>query len=177
MSDQTTSHIDVDEDETQAVYAYYGLASYAAQVFERGVIFLTVISRIYGKERYKSQEEFESAFTVQEKNTLGKLFKILKTRVEIDEELSKRIGEAISKRNWLIHGYFYDRAYEFTVSKGRELMIDELIIMRDEFFALDIEITERFVDPISIKAGITNDSLEKYTERMIAEAYNNLSES
>lgn len=177
MSDQTTSNIDIDEDETKAVYAYYGLASYAAQVFERGVIFLTVVSRIYGKERYKSQEEFEDAFTVQEKNTLGKLFKILKTRVEIDEALTTRMTDAISKRNWLIHGYFYDRAYEFTVSKGRELMIDELIIMRDEFFALDTVITERFVNPISIKAGVTDESLEKYTERMIAETYNNLSES
>jgi hypothetical protein len=177
MSDQTVSNIDIDEDETKTVYAHFGLASYAAQVFERGMIFLTVVSRVYGKERYKSQEEFESAFTVQEKNTLGKLFKILKTRVEIDEALTKRISDAINKRNWLIHGYFYDRAPEFTFTKGRKLMVKELEVMRDEFFALDTVITERFVNPLSIKAGVTDESLEKYTERMITETYNNLSES
>ena len=40
--------------------------------------------------------------------------------------MESTLMEALKKRNWLVHDYFWDRAGHFLTAEGRELMINEL---------------------------------------------------
>jgi hypothetical protein len=89
-------------DDPKEVYAFYGLAAYAAQVLERGLVNLLVGLSIAG-ERGITVEVIDGLFERFNSHTLGHLFKALKSRISVPVGLEGQLSEALMRRNLLVH--------------------------------------------------------------------------
>ena len=47
--------------------------------------------------------------------------------MDVPENLSWDLKNALNKRNWLAHDYFWERAVQFMTTEGRADMIEELL--------------------------------------------------
>lgn len=101
--------------------------------------------------------------------TLGALVRKLRKGVDVSEAQANKLEEALTKRNWLAHRYFWDRAGHFMSPRGREKMIRELRECRDLF--------QQTYDEFSALTqswlrhhGLTDDVLAEQERRIIAEA-------
>jgi len=116
----------MDEESAQIreVYARYGLAMYHAQVLETAA--WTALSLIVSDPSVVTRWRFEE---IQERATgltLGQAVERLNQAKEVPVPLRQMLTEAVEKRNWLAHSYFWDRCVEFMDVRGRDLMIEEL---------------------------------------------------
>jgi len=81
------------------------------------------------------------------------------------------LAKALKSRNWLAHGYFADRAIEFTDSEGRQDMIEELDELRDSYRSCAEELDAVSI-PAARKLGFTDEMLEKVQAEMNSEYAN-----
>lgn len=108
------------------VYAFYGLASYYAQVAEREVMMLGLLCRMRddpGRMRNTFEEEYELVAM----RTFGQNVQALLGREFQDADLPAHLQRATRVRNKLTHHFFWDRAEDFFGESGRQQMIGELI--------------------------------------------------
>jgi hypothetical protein len=103
----------------------------------------------------KIDEIFENHQTL----TCGRLIKAVENIITLNQETNDLISDALKKRNYLIHSFFYDKAYDFLNDAGRVGMIDELDNMRDIFAKAEACI-HGYLEPLLIKYGITQEVLE-----------------
>ncbi|MFC1977590.1 hypothetical protein ACFLWS_04930 [Chloroflexota bacterium] len=75
------------------------------------------------------------------KKTLGKLILEMRKTTSMSPNLESTLMEALKKRNWLVHHYFWDRARHFLTVQGRELMINELQDTANFLDQVDQELT------------------------------------
>ena len=151
--------IDPKEEHYKEVYAQFGLAVYYAQVFEQGLVNMITLF-ILAKTPGVTRELFEELFTVHAKKTLGRLINIAKKHVSFPEDNTKIFEEALGKRNYLIHHYFFERIDKFTTSEGREEMLSELEEIRKCLSEAD-DLIDPITDQICKKLGFTHEMLEK----------------
>ncbi|MDO8805159.1 MAG: hypothetical protein Q7R35_12065 [Elusimicrobiota bacterium] len=160
--------IDKESHHIREVYAQYGLAMYQAQCFERGIAI--VLASVYGIQpkdgtRSMYQKTLEGHF----ERTLGGLVKELGKAARLPLEFEANIKDALKKRNWLAHNYFWDRADSFFSSDGREKMLLELRETAYLFKKLD-----EYLAAISMawgeKHGVTPQMIEKDMESLILNA-------
>lgn len=149
-------HLDRDE-EVKLTFAHFGRAVYQAQVLEHSIVNAMVIAQMPERGRI-TRQDIDAFMDRQFHHTLGKMLRELARFVEVPATLSQVLAEALTKRNWLAHGYFRDRAVEFTNSAGCRQMIDEL----DE--ALELFVTagnslEELVSLVRLRFGITDDAI------------------
>ena len=102
-------------------------------------------------------------------HTLGKLIKILQKQVAVPAALEETLGEALKLRNFLAHGFFRERAVEFTSFSGREKMLTELEAAQQQFERADLEL-EAVAKPYRLKIGFTDERLAKAYEEFCGEA-------
>ncbi|MCX6546118.1 MAG: hypothetical protein NTV05_17120 [Acidobacteria bacterium] len=93
------------DDLVRDTYAYYGLAMYRAQVLEHVIVNAMVIARMPDRGRI-ARPRIDAFMDRQFESTLGQLLRELKQHVDVPADLSARLREALSKRNWLAHDYF-----------------------------------------------------------------------
>jgi hypothetical protein len=160
--------LDLESDQIKEVYAYFGLAIYQAQCLERQLAIL--LSTEYGpgpKKMTRDQyDELLQSFFVK---TLGSLIKHLRQSVDISDDLESILTEALKKRNWLAHHYFWEKAGQFMTEKGRIQMITELQGIADFFNSIDqqlSEITHKWAD----RHGITEELLQRHLEELVRNA-------
>ena len=122
------------------VYAEFGIAMYNAQCLERE--FAISLARVYysGPNRI-TWAQFLNFLDSNYKKTLGKLIFEMRKTTSIPSDMESRLMEALKKRNWLVHGYFWDRAGHFLTAEGRELMINELQDTANFFTQIGEELT------------------------------------
>lgn len=148
------------------VYARFGLAVYYAQVLEHGLVNALVVLDLIPSRRHlaRSAEEWGAevdAFTDRHFEVpMGRLMKSLRDVTQVGADLEGLLREALSKRNWLVHNFFRERAKDFMSSAGREQMIREVEECRDLFQTADNRL-EAIVAPLRAKAGITDELLER----------------
>ncbi len=107
------------------VYAEFGVAMYNAQCLERE--FAISLARVYYREPNRlTWAQFLDFLDSNYKKTLGKLIFEMRKTTSISSDMESRLMQALNKRNWLVHAYFWDRAGHFLTAEGRELMINEL---------------------------------------------------
>ena len=120
------------EDEIREVYARHGLTAYNSQLFERGLgMFLFHVIQM--QQLSWSKEELNSLFSDISKKTLGYLLNELKKKTKLEPDLETKLKEAVDKRNYLTHHFFYENAYKFFSKKGQTEMIEELNSLRMQF--------------------------------------------
>ncbi len=122
------------------VYAEFGIAMYNAQCLERE--FALSLARIYyGGPKRITWARFLNFVDSNYKKTLGKLIFEMRKTTSIPSDMESTLMEALKKRNWLVHDYFWNRAGHFLTAEGRELMINELRDTANFLFQIGEELT------------------------------------
>lgn len=155
-----------DAQQRREVFARFGLASYHAQCIERQIAIL--LAATHNPEFLRVRPESRDHFFDREfAKTLGRLAKDLAARVQLPDDLESTIAGAVTKRNWLTHHYFWERAGWILTSDGREKMIDELQEAADFFGALDDDLTAIGLEWFE-RVGGSRDAIERELARYIA---------
>ena len=158
-----TENLDPESEQIREVFGRFGLAMYNAQCLERELVI--ILATKYGPGPSKiTRAQLGSIFDDLESKTLGHL--VGKIFREISDDEQARLKKALTTRNWLVHGYFWERATEFASQSGRASMVEELQEAADEFAALDNLFTERTIE-WGETVGITRESLEKQLARLL----------
>lgn len=158
---------DNDSVERREVFALFGLSSYYAQCLERQTAIM--LSTCYNREfPNATPDRRDSIYDEHFAQTFGALLRKLGKTTHVHPDLNQKLQEALKKRNWLTHHYFYDRATHILTSPGRTQMMAELTSLYKEFAELD-----KHLDSVMTrwceKAGITQDKVEAEMSRMFDE--------
>ena len=161
----TTEHLDSESEQIKEVYAHFGLAMYMAQCLERGLA-ITLATR-YGPGPTKiTRAGFDELLDRLFSRTLGQLVREIGRLAELNEEEEERLQQALHKRNWLAHRFFWDRAADFTSRARRVSMIQELQEAVNTFEALE-QLFMRKTTEWEESRGITHQSIEGEMERLL----------
>jgi len=145
------------------LFGRYGLAMYHAQCVEKSLAILA--SSVFHKEFIRSSIEIREEIQAKTfSKTLGRLIRELESQVTIPENLKNNLLEALRKRNWLAHSYFFDRAQDLLTSDGSKKVIQELDELRRFFSNLDLHLMS-IVDKWSARVGIDK-HIQKEVEEM-----------
>jgi hypothetical protein len=147
------------------VYAFMGLATYAAQVLEKSLV--NLLAFLYTDGLLITQQQFDTIFDRYNKKTFGQLVQDARTKIQIPDSTEALLGEALPKRNWLVHGFFADHAVAFGTAIGRRDMIETLRSLTGLFERADREVTSLYY-PILQRRGASQDSIAKFASEMVA---------
>jgi hypothetical protein len=76
--------------------------------------------------------------------------------------------DALQTRNWLTHHYFWDRAGKFVTPTGREEMMQELELLREQLEEFDAYF-DRIAQAWAERHGITKEMIDHY-KKVLTEA-------
>ena len=171
MNELEHSSQDPPEPETgdeKEVYAFYGLASYNAQVAERGLMQLALLlhlQRIPNATCATYDQEYEALA----RRSFGQILTELAGDQTLANDLRALLQKALGLRNHLTHHFFWDFAEEWFSQEGRLLMIQKL----REATALFCEVGDkvaRVVDDLGKNLGIGHDTVLRMYERLLNES-------
>lgn len=148
------------------VYAFFGLASYQAQVLEKGITIMVVALKC--KDLQITRNEFDAIYSEHNKKTLGHLLARARKAILIPENMDFLLEDALLKRNWLMHHYFAERAIQFTREEGRCQMISELQSLIQIFMQSDQAI-EKIFSPILREFGVTEERIAQIIQELLKE--------
>jgi hypothetical protein len=169
---EETQELDSNARQRRETFARYGLAMYHAQCVEKSLAIL--VSCVFNKEFLKStpdqrEEIQEGVFS----KTIGHLLSRLKKQISIPPHLGRMLIDAMKKRNWLAHDYFWERAGQILTPNGRDKMIDELTNLIDFFSKVD-EHLMKTCDSWCKKVGIQAKTIDEGIKRLIRDEEKNL---
>lgn len=164
-------HAEIDEaldsseptsDDVKEVYARFGLAYYHAEVLYRGLCNLYCASQTPPTgpvTRHRVEEHLRSASEM----TLGQLLPKLESL--LPSPLPERLADALKRRNFIAHHFWYERIHLIPTLTGIETMLAELAQDTELFQELDMEI-EKITEPLHARFGLTPE--------LFAMAFNNI---
>jgi hypothetical protein len=125
-----TSNIDratamPDYSDPLAVYTFYGIAAWWAQLFELMMLDLVAAIRLADGDQI-DDIAYQTAFENLDRQTLGMLLRKCREaqRVMIPEDDERVLGEALEKRNYLIHRFF--SVHDDELLDDAKTLVDEL---------------------------------------------------
>ena len=157
--------MDPDSEQVKDVFAHFGLAIFQAQALERQLAITLATKYGPGPTRI-SREQFDDILEGLFSRTLGQLVKELRKLANLSDDEVDQLQEALSKRNWLAHSYFWERAVEFLSESGRNVMIGELREAACSFETLDELFKSRTIE-YGKSAGLTQQDLDRELERLL----------
>jgi hypothetical protein len=146
------------------VYAFFGLTSYSAQCLEKSLVNLAFTYHL-SEKGILNQGEWDLLFESINKNTFGRLLNIVKNQFSISSIILAELSEALKKRNWLAHDFFYDNAAKFSSETGRKDMIIDLSELIKLFNKTD-QYIERIYMHIWAKFGLTQEAVDLEIDKM-----------
>jgi len=105
---------------------------YFAQVVEAGIKNALVMAQLTSRE-HATMDDFDEAWTLNFKVTMGKLVHRFKLFLGGDDSLGEDLRLALDIRNQLAHHFFWDHAVDATTFEGRDRMIAECMAAVDLF--------------------------------------------
>ena len=152
-------NLDFNSQQRREAFALYGLAMYHAQCFEKSLVIIVFIA--YNKKYFKSDfEQRENLFNDSFKKTAGQLLSKLKKMIRVSDDLEDVLVEAVKKRNWLTHNYFWENSLSIITTEGREKMINDLQELSNYFSKMDERMVEIY-QKVFNKIGLTEDVVLK----------------
>jgi len=160
--------MDTDEQEHKEVFAYFGAAAARLQTLDTILTnILMVNGHIRGPE--VTAEELENLEESLQRKTLGQLIAEIRSQVPLPEQLIEVFKSALAKRNFLIHRFMRERAYEFVTPEGRQRMLAELREMQAVAIVAN-RMADEFLMGMAKVLGITSERLEAGAEALREEA-------
>jgi hypothetical protein len=122
--------------ERHELYAKFGIAAEAAQLFETELSTLLLCLRALeeGWHVVPDGESAKVALDEIDRRTLGRLLRGLKGQVELTEDLEARFSSALKARNRLTHGFYERHNFKIQTDTGRDEMIRDLDQLHAELF-------------------------------------------
>lgn len=122
--------------ERHELYAKFGIAAEAAQLFETELSTLLLCLRALenGWHLLPDGESAKAALDELDRSTLGRLLRGLKGRAELKDDLEARLSSALEARNRLTHGFYERHNFKIQTNAGRDEMIAELDLLHAELF-------------------------------------------
>jgi hypothetical protein len=158
------SELSPDEELTREVYAYFGLAYYMTECIHRGLV------GIYAMHPYSpanaARPRLEERMKAAEQMTLGEL--VTMTRQYLTPALHESLDWSLATRNFLAHGFWYDRAHMMLTNAGKQQMLKELQLAVERFSTVNAEI-DHIMMAYFERLGITP---QQFEEAMHAAAQN-----
>lgn len=122
------------------VYAYFGLTMYHIQCLERTLAML--VATVYNSNAdHITREQFDTILEINFKKTLGHLIFNIKKSVDLPDDFEKKLADALEKRNFIAHNYFWKRAMKLSHTHGQEEILAELSQLSTYFEDMDRELT------------------------------------
>lgn len=121
----------------QELYAKYGIAAEAAQLFETELSTLLLALRGLENDWHlvpdgaAAREVLDSI----DRSTLGRVLNDLKRHITIEGNLEEAFSSALKARNRLMHGFFERHNFKIQTEDGRREMIADLDGLHGELFA------------------------------------------
>ena len=126
---------------------------------EKSLVIIVFIA--YNKKCFKSDfEQRENLFNDSFKKTAGQLLSKLKKMIRVSDDLEDVLVEAVKKRNWLTHNYFWENSLSIITTEGREKMINDLQELSNYFSKMDERMVEIY-QKVFNKIGLTEDVVLK----------------
>ncbi|MBO9501644.1 hypothetical protein [Brevundimonas sp. A19_0] len=166
------------EFEVREVFAHYGRTVYAASCVETGMTIalmqIELMSQVHGRARRErkapSRTEWEAMFDAymakQELLPLGTLIDRFRSLHKVEPALDALLAEALSRRNYIVHGFFRESAVAFAHGAGRRAMIAELVRDHDLFTRTD-EAVRQAMAPVIPRLGIDPEQHQREIDEII----------
>jgi phosphoribosylformylglycinamidine (FGAM) synthase PurS component len=151
------------EEQHREVYAWFGRAAAHSQELETTLKSVLLCHARLNNTVITSQElaDLDQSF----KMPLGPLIKKVRVQVGLSNHADSQIKAALTKRNFLIHDFFVERAFEFDTDAGRQRMLDELREI-SAFLLVADKLAIMLLEGLSERIGITKEALEAELARM-----------
>lgn len=159
---------EAEDNSPKEVFSFFGLCMYNVQVFERGIINLTVGLRVKNLTRL-NPSDIDHMFDEEGVKILGQLIADLRRRITVSADLEESLIKARNDRNYIAHRYFYHHSNNFLSDSGRSEMISELRDLIDNFQSIDINM-DRKTHQLWEEIGITEEMVETELTKMKREA-------
>jgi len=143
-------------------YAHFGLAIFRAQGLEHAIVNAMVVARMPDRARI-TRNDIDAFMDRHFKQTLGQLMRALNKFVTVPSDVTDVLDRALTRRNWLAHDYFRERAAEFMTNSGCLQMISELQAAQ-QLFADASGALDDLVRPIREQFGITDAAIASEVE-------------
>jgi len=148
-----------DYDDPKEPYAFYGLAAYFAQCFEQSLILLIVAGEIIHKRSVPDLPALDALFEKLSKRTLGQLIETVSKVISVERILADAMVDALEKRNYLVHHFFFLNAEKWFKDDARRAMIDELRDLANVFRAADV-VAKAIYEPLWKKLGLSQEKMD-----------------
>jgi hypothetical protein len=155
--------LDVTAQQRRETFAMYGLAMYHAQCVEKSLAIL--VSSVFDKEflagNLDRREEIQNEVFSK---TIGRLLTRMRTQIRVPPNLDRTLDDALQKRNWLAHEYFFARAGAIMTTRGRDKMIRELTELSEFFSKVDahlVSIYEKWSKRVGVPQTVIDESMRK----------------
>lgn len=165
-------HIPYEEAIVREVYAHFGLASYLAQCFEKGLFNLVGVLLFDEKKDEWTKKSYGIELDRLECKTIAPLLKILRKKIEFSDAEMQLLETAHNRRNYLAHNFFWENAAKFLNEEGRRALISELSTLQGTFREAD-EISRKIVHQHCEKHGVTEEAIDKLMEEMVKGGFSN----
>jgi hypothetical protein len=159
--------LDANAQQRRETFARYGLAMYHAQCVEKSLAIL--VSSVFNNDFLPSDSNRRGE--IQDEvfaKTIGRLLNRMRKHISVPPNLNRTLGDALQKRNWLAHEYFWGRAGEMMTARGRKKMIDELTELSDFFSRVDAHLVSIY-EKWSKKVGILQTVIDWNMKKLISE--------
>jgi hypothetical protein len=147
------------DEEVRDVFAHFGVVAYYLQVLEVNVVHYLVGQRLRDSQP-GPPTDLEQFFDHGRTKTLGQLLRMLDSHeTSFPVDLRRTLDEALNRRNYLTHHFFWDFAHDFMDPEGRQVMIDRLIGEREWLVAMNDrlnDLTMTLLEPY----GITEEQVD-----------------
>lgn len=158
MEEVVREDLDDEAYQIKQVYAVFGLASYQAQVLERGLA--NVLTVAHTNAVGGNRDAFDAFLEQHLKVTMGRLVTLLGPHVVHDEGLLGNLRAALDERNRLAHRFYREHELDFGSFTGREEMLTDLHGMIALFEAVDSRLRP-VIDRFLATVGITPEQRRK----------------
>jgi hypothetical protein len=152
--------LDLESDQIRQVYANYGSAMYYAQVLEHGLVNFVAASRAGHPDKY-SDALWDELFGM----TMGRQLQFVFEEAELSDVVIEQLRKALRVRNFLAHDFFRQRAEKLLSFRGRNEMLHELELLREE-----LRDAEAAVSPTTLRLldrkGVSREMVEAEMARV-----------
>ena len=147
----------------EPVFLELGKAVYICQCFESSLCFL--LSLIAHESAEGEDGAFQASWDFHSKKTLGNLLKSLREIIEVPDDLDSFLGEGVTKRNEIVHGFLTRHAERLANPKERLKIEQELVMLKQEVKRRDI-VVNKLIDTLLKKYGTSNNQLKRNADRL-----------
>jgi hypothetical protein len=154
-----------DEDNEQRLYARCGEALCWTQMFEQEILNGLLLHAV-ARKTVPSLAEAEDLLYRRDKQPLRHRLNEIFQRVRPEPDLLPTFYEALEKRNFLVHRFFWDRMELSFTREGREQLIVEVGALA-ELFRRAYRFMKALTDLYAKQAGVTDAMILQEVKRML----------